>query len=94
MGDNGERLKAVLERCRQHGINLSHDRCKFREPAVTFLDHRIDREGLRPTERNVEAIVQVISPSDIGKLRCFLGMLTFYSRFLPNMQLFFLHYIS
>lgn len=45
MGDNGERIKAVLERLRQHGIKLRPAKCKFRQPAVTYLGHCIDREG-------------------------------------------------
>lgn len=84
--DNGARLKAVLQRFREHGVKLRHDKCSFSQASVTYLGHRIDRLGLHPTEKNVEAIVNAPSPRNVGELRSFVGMLTFYSRFLPNMS--------
>ncbi|XP_049271651.1 uncharacterized protein K02A2.6-like [Rhipicephalus sanguineus] len=84
--DSGERLKNVLERFRERGVKLRHDKCKLRSPAVTYLGHRIDRDGLHPTEKNLDAIMQAQSPRNVTELRSFLGMITFYARFLPNMS--------
>lgn len=49
--DNGERLKSVLERFREHGVKLRYDKCTFCQPAVTYLGHRIDKQGLHPIEK-------------------------------------------
>lgn len=85
-GDGSERLKSVLQRFREHGVKLRSDKCSFRQPSVTYLGHRIDREGLHPTEKNLEAIAQAPRPQNVAELRSFLGMLTFYAKFLPNMS--------
>lgn len=37
-------------------------------------------------EKNVEAILEAAEPRNVGELRSFLGMLTYYSKFLPNMS--------
>lgn len=84
--DNGERLKSVLERFREHGVKLRYDKCTFRQPAVTYLGHRIDKQGLHPTEKNMDAITEAPSPRSISEPCSFLGMLTFYTKFLPSMS--------
>lgn len=84
--DNGEQLKRVLEWFREHGVKLRIDKCKFRQPSVTYLGHRIERQGLHPIEKNVDAVMQAPRPRNVSELRSFLGMLTFYARFLRNMS--------
>lgn len=84
--DNGKRLKSVLERFRENGVKLRYDKCKFRQSAVMYLGHRIDSEGLHPIEKNVEAIMRTPYPRNVTELRSFIGMLTFYAKFLPNMS--------
>lgn len=79
-------LKAVLQRFRESGVKLRLDKCKFRQVSVTYLGHRIDRQGLHPIEKNVEAITEAPSPKNVAELRSFLGMITFYSKFLPNIS--------
>lgn len=53
---------------------------------MTYLGHRIDREGLHPSERKMEAIMQAPAPQNVQKLRSFLGLITYYRSFLPNMS--------
>ncbi|XP_070382840.1 uncharacterized protein [Dermacentor albipictus] len=84
--DCGARLQIVLERFREHGVKLRYDKCKFSQPSVAYLGHRIDRTGLHPTEKNVDAIMNAPSPQNLSELRSFLGMISFYSKFLPNMS--------
>lgn len=84
--EGGQDLRLVLQRFRERGVKLRLDKCKFREQSVTYLGHRIDQEGLHPMEKNVEAILEAAEPRNVGELRSFLGMLTYYSKFLPNMS--------
>lgn len=51
-----------------------------------YLGHRIDSEGLHPIEKNVEAIMRTPYPRNVTELQSFIGMLTFYAKFLPNMS--------
>ncbi|XP_064488368.1 uncharacterized protein K02A2.6-like [Ornithodoros turicata] len=48
------------------------------------LRHRIDAEGLHPTDDKVKALLQAPSPKSKTELKAFLGMLSFYDRFLRN----------
>lgn len=83
---SSETLRAVLQRFREHGVKLRLDKCKFSQPSVTYLGHQIDKNGLHPTEKHVEAIAQAPSPTNVQELRSFLGMLSYYSKFLPNLS--------
>ena len=48
------------------------------------LAHRIDSEGLHPTEEKVRAIMDADTPRDVKALRSFLGLIMFCSKFLEN----------
>lgn len=86
-GDSENRnLMAVLERFREHGIKLRADKCRVSEPSVTYLGHRIDANGLHPMEKNVDAIRLAPSPQNVCELRSFLGMVTFYNKFMPDLS--------
>lgn len=85
---NGEHrnLRSVLQRFREHGIKLRLDKCSFHEPSVAYLGHRIDVKGLHPIEKNVEAIRLAPEPRNVSELRSFLGLITFYNKFMPNLS--------
>jgi len=57
----------------------------FMSESVNYLGHRIDQEGLHPTEEKLEAIRDAPKPRNVTELRSYLGLLTYYSKFLPNL---------
>lgn len=55
----------------------------FMQPAVTYLAHVIDKDGLHPTKDKVTAIVNAPPPTNVATLRSFIGLITFYAN-IPN----------
>ena len=53
---------------------------------MTCLEHRIDKEGLHPTEAKTKAILQAPAPKNLTELQAFLGLLNYYGKFLPNLS--------
>ena len=45
----------------------------------------IDKEGLHPTQEKVRAIKEAPTPRNVEELRSFLGLVNYYSKFLPNL---------
>ena len=85
---NEEHLKSleeVLKRMKEAGLKLRQDKCSFMSPSVTYLGYKIDAEGLDPLPEKVEAIVKAPSPTNVTQLKSYLGLLSYYSRFLPNL---------
>jgi len=79
--DNLERVLCIISDSGQH---LRRDKCEFMVPCVTYLGHRINAEGLRPTEEKIRAITDVPAPTNISELKTYIGMLQFDSSYIPN----------
>lgn len=80
-----QNLSEVLSRLRAAGMRLHPDKCEFMKPSVEYLGHRIDQQGLHPVDSKVEAVVGAPDPKNVDELRSFIGLVTYYAKFLPNM---------
>ena len=81
-----KRLEDVLTGLERAGLRAQKSRCQFMKPSVTFLGHRVDAEGLHPLSEKVEAVVKAPTPRNLKELKSFLGLLSYYSKFLPNLS--------
>ena len=52
---------------------------------VSYLGHQIDAEGLHPLPSKVQAVVDAPTPSSVQELKAYLGLLTQYGKFLPDL---------
>ena len=78
-------LEEVLKRLQQNGLRVKPAKCKFLQPSVEYLGHRIDASGVHTTKK-VEAIKRAPTPQNIQQLRAFLGLLHYYGKFIPNLS--------
>ena len=78
-------LSEVLRRMEEAGMRLKRDKCCFVLPQVQYLGHVISRHGIQPTEDKVRDIQEAPAPADVHQLKSSLGLLNFYSKFLPNL---------
>ena len=81
--DHLKLIDQVLERLEKAGLRARKDKCQFFVPSVTYLGHKIDAEGLHPLPDKVQAR-DAPFPTNVHELK---GLLTYYSRFLPNMSI-------
>lgn len=79
-----EALNAVLERLREHGFTLKLSKCLFFSNRITYLGHVIEEGRVTVEPQKVEAIANYPPPTDLKKLQRYMGMLTWYRRFIPN----------
>ena len=79
-------LDAVLNRLNSAGLKLNKSKCSFMLDKIEYLGHIIDAKGLHPTQEKVKAIREAPHPRNISELRSFLGMITYYRKFLPNLS--------
>lgn len=78
------RLEEVLKRLHKHGVHVKRAKCQFLKSHVVFLGHRIDAQGIHPTEDKLKAIVEAPAPKNVQELRSFLGLVNYYGKFIPN----------
>jgi hypothetical protein len=82
--DHLRTLSLVFGRLQNAGFKLNKSKCQFEKSSVTYLAHRIDADGLHPTDSKLRAIANAPTPENVTQLKSFLGLLMFYSRFLPH----------
>lgn len=77
-------LRVVLQRLHELAIKINFAKCQIAQSEVTFLGHRVNRDGITPTPEKVQAITEFKQPALACELRTFLAVLNYYRRFLPN----------
>lgn len=76
----------VLSRLEKHNVRLRLDKCDWFVPELQYLGFIISKEGRKPNPSLVSAIVDFAPPSKCSQIGTFLGMLSFYAEFLPNLS--------
>ena len=79
-----DNLGAVLRKLKSAGMRLKKEKCHFMMSEVEYLGHKLSSKGLQPADDKVKAISQAPSPINISQLKSFLGLVSYYSKFLPN----------
>lgn len=64
--DHLRKLSLVLERLLTTGFRLNKAKCKFLQNCVIYLGHKIDGEGLHPTEDKLAALRDAPRPKDVS----------------------------
>lgn len=77
-------LRQVFERLREYGLVISLSKCQFGVSDIDFLGHRVNKHGITPLEKKVQAIINFQKPTTTKGLQEFVGMVNYYHRFLPH----------
>ena len=74
MEEHVQHVKAVLERCRKHGITLNRDKFKLASEEVSFVGYLVSSHGIAADPGKVQAIRDFPQPANVTDLRSFLGL--------------------
>jgi hypothetical protein len=77
-------LEKVFDRLRAAGLTVKKSKCQFCRPELRYLGYVVDKDGLRVDPEKVAAIVNVPEPSTVTDVRSFIGMASWYRRFVPK----------
>ena len=69
-------LEEVLKRLEATGLKAKMSKCQFLKSCVSYLGHRIDAKGLHDAP----------DPQNVQELKSYLGLLSYYGKFLPNLS--------
>jgi hypothetical protein len=82
--EHAEHLRKVFQRLRENMLYAKLEKCEFEVMEVDFLGHRITQEGLKMDNHKVKAILDWELPKSILALRSFLGLASYYCKFIKN----------
>ena len=77
-------LRCVLQKLSEAGLTIRLKKCCFGANECNYLGHRIGLGGVRPEVTKVRAIQEMPRPQTKKQVRCFLGMVGYYRRFIPH----------
>ena len=84
LNEHLEHLRRVLERIKGAGLKLKPVKCRFICREVEYLGHLVTPHGLKTNPRLVEAVTQFPLPQNLTEVRRFLGLSSYYRRFIPG----------
>lgn len=77
-------INAVLSRLHEYGLKANSSKCEFFKPFIEFCGHQISADGLHQVESKVKAVTNAPAPKNVKELRAWLGLVTYYHKFLPD----------
>ena len=80
-----DRFDQVLQRLQNHGLRLGKAKCEFMKDRVEYLGHIVDKDGLHTVPSKVKAVTEAPAPTNVNKLRSYLGMVQYHAKFLHNL---------
>lgn len=84
LADHRRHLRMVLDVLREHQLYAKRSKCEFFSDHVEFLGHRVDRDGIHMMEDKVKAIKEWPTPTSVDDIRCFLGTVGYYRKFIRD----------
>jgi hypothetical protein len=78
-----DHLDRVLGTIEKAGITLSPKKCHLFYSSILLLGHKVSRLGLSTHLEKVRAILELERPRKLSQLQTFLGMVVYFSGFIP-----------
>ena len=55
-------LQTIFQRLKENGLAIKLSKCEFGRKSVEFLGYEVSKEGIRPLNRKIQALVDFPSP--------------------------------
>lgn len=68
----------------KYGLKIEIPKCSFLKSSISFHGHRIDEDGIHMEDDKIRAMVDFPTPTDKDKVWSFLGLASFYRRFIKD----------
>lgn len=79
-----ERVQQVLEVFQQSGLQLNSSKCRFGSQQIKVLGHLVDKNGILPDPEKIQAVKDFPKPQSTKDVRSFLGLCSYFRRFIRD----------
>ena len=77
-------LEQVFKRLASANIKLKGSKCQFLKDEISFLGHIVSKEGISVDPVKVQKLLDLPIPKTLRELRAFIGLASYYRRFIPG----------
>ena len=82
--DHLKNLENVFHRLRAANLKVNPDKCQFGRRSLKYLGHLVTSRGICTDPDKVTSIKELTAPNNVRSLRRFLGIASWYRRFVPG----------
>lgn len=82
-----ENLLACFQRLQDDNLHLNKEKCVLFQTKVAYLGYLIEGRNIQKDPRKVKAIIDAPPPKDEKGVKQFLGLVTYYSKFIANVSI-------
>ena len=75
-------LQEVFQRLTEAGLTLKGKKCHIGLSTVAYLGHIFTGAGMSPDPQKIQSVLQWPQPSDVSTVRQFLGLASYYRRYI------------
>ena len=80
------RLKVVFEKLRAAGLKIKPSKCDFFKKEIKYFGHVVSEKGVSTDPGKIKAVTEWPQPTTVTEVRSFLGFVSYYRRFTPNVS--------
>jgi hypothetical protein len=82
--DHLRQLSNVFKRLQHNNLQVNAKKSSFCALETEYLGFILTKEGIKPQQKKVNAILQVAPPRNVKQVRSFIGMLNHYKAMIPR----------
>ncbi|KAL4020921.1 hypothetical protein IC575_019709 [Cucumis melo] len=84
MEEHVQHLEVVLGLLQEKELYANLEKCSFAKPRISYLGHFILEQGIEADPEKIRAVSEWPTPTNVRKVRGFLGLTGYYRRFVKN----------
>ena len=94
--EHKEHLAKVFEELKEHKLYVNSKKSEFFLKEIKYLGHIISKEGIIMDPEKLKIIEEWPKPNNLHELRSFIGMCSYYRRFIEKFSIIAgpLHYLT
>ncbi|XP_011859979.1 PREDICTED: uncharacterized protein LOC105557370 [Vollenhovia emeryi] len=87
MDEHIDILTRVFEIAGRHRLQFRLDKCHFAQSEIKYLGYCVNRHGIRPSDENIESVLNYPIPCNSKDLQRFIGLASYFRRFIPGFSM-------